>query len=77
MGMVLIILGLGLHLYNAGEVLASLVFSGILISLLGLVLLGAFLIWEAGKQILTWGASWNLPEPPRRPVVLARLGSES
>lgn len=77
MGMALIILGLGLNLYNAGEVLATLVFSGILVLLLGLVLSGALLIWEGGKQILAWGAFRAWPGPPRRPVVLARLGCDA
>ena len=74
-GMAVIILGLCLHLFNAAEVLISLVFSGILILFLGLALLSGHLIWQGGKLIAAWVASWNSMQPPSDPVVLATLGS--
>jgi len=50
MGMALIILGLDLQLYNAGEILASVVLSGIVVLLLGLACLSGFLIKEQERE---------------------------
>ena len=64
----LVIVGLGLHLYNAGEVLTALAVSGIVILLLGLVMLSGFLAWQASNRFLAWIASWSSAEPPCRPL---------
>ena len=74
-GTAVIIVGLGLHLFNAAEVLISLVFSGILILFLGLALLSGFLVWQGGKRIVAWVASWNSTVAVSRPAVPASLGN--
>jgi hypothetical protein len=71
----MIILGLGLHLFNAAEVLISLAFSGILILFLGLALLSGFLVWRGGKRTAAWVASWNSTVPLSPPAVPATLGN--
>jgi hypothetical protein len=63
------VLGIGLRLYSAGDVLASLVFSGILVLLLGAVLLSGFAVWQGGKWVVEFIESWNSEEPPPRPPV--------
>jgi len=77
MGMALIILGLDPQLYNAGEILASVVLSGIVVLLLGLACLSGFLIWQGGKRTMALVASWNSQKPSLHPVVLTKLGSDS
>jgi hypothetical protein len=71
----MIILGLGLHLFNTAEVLISLVFSGILILFLGLALLSGFLAWQGGKRMADWVASWGSTAPLPRPAVPATIGN--
>ena len=74
-GTAMIILGLGLHLFNAAEVLISLAFSGILILFLGLALLSGFLVWQGSKWMADWVASWSSTVPLSPPVVPATLGN--
>jgi len=47
-------LGLGLNLYTAGEVVASLMISGIVIVTLGLTLTSVLLVWNAVKSVASW-----------------------
>jgi hypothetical protein len=44
-------LGLGFHLFYAGEVFTMLIISGVMILFAILTLLSAFLIWQAYKRI--------------------------
>lgn len=68
------VLGIGLRLYSAGDVLASLVFSAILVLLLGAVLLSGFAVWRGGKWVVEFIESWNSKEPPPRiPVLVPSL----
>ncbi|MFZ3201507.1 MAG: hypothetical protein WA175_10200 [Candidatus Acidiferrales bacterium] len=76
-GTAVIILGLGLHLFNPGEVLISLIFSGILVSLLGLASLSGFLVWQGGKRMAAWVASWNSREPLPHPAVPVSVGNNA
>jgi hypothetical protein len=48
-GMTVMILGIALHCYTAGEFLASLLTTGLLTVLLALMLLSTFLAWHTGK----------------------------
>lgn len=65
----MIILGLGLHLFNVGEVLISLAFSGVVVALLGLAVLSGYVVWHGGKRVRAWVASWDTAKPaPRTPV---------
>jgi hypothetical protein len=53
-GLSAIIVGIGLYSYYVRELLASLaIFTGVFL-VLGLVGLGAFLIWCAGEKVVTW-----------------------
>ena len=47
-------LGLGLNLYTAGEVVASLTISGIMIVTLGLMLTSMLFVWNAAKGVANW-----------------------
>jgi len=71
-GTAVIILGLGLHLFNAGEVLISLAFSAVVVALLGLAMLSGYLAWRGGKRVLAWVASWDTAKAPSRPAVPAK-----
>lgn len=71
----LIGLGLGLGLYDAGEVFAILVISGALILLPALALLSGLLVWHGGKGFVALVASWKWTQPVRPPAVLAGLGN--
>lgn len=53
-GMGVFVLGLGLNLYTTGEVLASVMISGIMILTLGLALASMLLIWHAVKSVAGW-----------------------
>jgi hypothetical protein len=53
-GIGVLMLGLGLHVYNAGELLTCVALSLIVILLGGLLLLTAYFAWNAGKQALSW-----------------------
>ena len=71
----MIILGLGLHLFNTAEVLISLVFSGILILFLLLAFSSGFLVWQGSKWMAAWVASWSSTVPLPHPAVPATLGN--
>ncbi len=51
-GVAVLALGLGMGLYNAGEILACLVLSSFLIFSVGLMLLGGYFAWHTGKLAL-------------------------
>lgn len=53
-GMGVFILGLGLNLYTATEVVAAVTISGIMIVTLGLTLASLLLIWHAVKSVAGW-----------------------
>lgn len=65
------VLGLGLHFYDIGEVLMSLLLSGVVILFLALLLLSGFIMWQAVARIGVLFASWNSPAQPHRPTVTA------
>lgn len=46
--------GLSLHFYSAGEFLATLMLSGFVILLLGLALLSVFFVWHASMRAAAW-----------------------
>jgi len=52
--MAVMIVGLGLHFYTAGEFLTTLMLSGFVILLLGLALLSAFFVWHASMRATAW-----------------------
>jgi hypothetical protein len=56
-------LGLGLNLYSAAEVVASMAISGIMTFILALTLTSMWLIWHAIKNIAGWArvSSRNSP----------------
>jgi hypothetical protein len=66
-------LGLGLGLYTASEILAALVFSAAVISLLALALVSWFLVRQGTRRIAALSTSWKWTQPLRRPVVLASV----
>ncbi len=72
-GMAGITLGLGLHFYTAGELLASLMLSSFVVLFLGLLLLTVLFVRHAGKWVVVRArvVSWNSTAPPCRPAALA------
>jgi hypothetical protein len=75
-GMTVMILGIALHCYTAGEFLASLLTTGLLTVLLALMLLSTFLAWHTGKLaiIRTQVGLRNLAARRCPTSLLARLG---
>jgi hypothetical protein len=53
-GLSVALVGLGLYSYYVRELLVSLLLFGMAFFFLALVVLGAFLIWRAGKQMVIW-----------------------
>jgi hypothetical protein len=53
-GLSVVIVGLGLYSYYVRELLASLLLFSVAFFCLGLVALGAFLIWYASWQLAFW-----------------------
>ena len=70
-GMGVFTVGLGLNLYTAGEVVASLMISSIMILTLGLTLTSMLLIWHAVKSVAGWGRVAS-----RNPTLLTCLTAE-
>jgi uncharacterized membrane protein len=66
-------LGLGLGLYTLSEILAAVIVSAAVISLLALAIVGGFLVWQGAKRIADLTTSWKWTRPLRRPVVLANV----
>jgi membrane protein implicated in regulation of membrane protease activity len=54
LGMGVFTLGLGLNLYTAGEVVAAVMVSSIVVLTLGLTLTGILLILYAAKSVASW-----------------------
>lgn len=54
LGMGVFVLGLGLNLYTAGEVMASVMISSIIIFTVSLTLMGTLLIWSALSGVASW-----------------------
>jgi hypothetical protein len=48
----ILVLGLGLGFYSAGEIVACVVVASFLIFTAGLLLLGAYFAWHTGKAVL-------------------------
>jgi hypothetical protein len=70
-GMGVFVLGLGLNLYTATEVVASVMISGIMIVTLGLTLASLLLIWHAVKSVAGWARVAS-----RNSTLLTRLTAE-
>lgn len=64
-------LGLNLNFYTAGEAVASVMISSIMILTLGLTLMGMLLIWHAAKSVASWAKV-----PSRNPTLLTCLTAE-
>lgn len=75
-GMTVMLLGIVLNCYTAGEFLASLLVTGLLTFLLALMLLSIFLVWHTGKLTIAWTQVGlrNLAVRRCPTSVLARLG---
>ena len=69
----LVSLGFGLGLYTLSEILAAVIISAAVISLLALAIVGGFLVWQGAKRIADLTTSWKWTRPLRRPVVLANV----
>lgn len=54
LGLGVFVLGLGLNLYTAGEVVVSVMISSIVIFTVGLALMGTWLIWSALSSVASW-----------------------
>jgi hypothetical protein len=61
----MLILGRGLNLYTASEVVAALMLSGVVIVSLGLPVTIAYVIWHAGKRVASWARV-----PSRNPTLM-------
>jgi hypothetical protein len=71
LGMGVFTLGLGLNLYTAGEVVAAVMISSIMILTLGLTVASMFLIWHAFNSIASWARV-----PSRNSTLLTCLTAE-
>jgi hypothetical protein len=66
-GLSVVIVGFGLYSYYVRELLASLVLFTAACFIVGLVTIGAFLIWCAGEKVAIW-----IPPASRNMIALSR-----
>jgi hypothetical protein len=64
-GLGVFMIGFGLKLYTAGEVLSSLMLSGVVVLSLGLPATIVLIIWHAAKSVAAWAKV-----PSRNPTLL-------
>lgn len=64
-GMGVFMLGFGLKLYTAGDVLSSVMLSSLMVLSIGLPVTIVFIVWHAGKSVASWARV-----PTRNPTLL-------